>query len=235
MNAPLRSGFRSPYAGNHNPRFRTGLHSGLAHRTGNWDHDRYRERYRGHDRERDRDRHHGYGSNGYAFGNPGWIGYPYYPYPYVIDPGFYDWSASSDSGNEQGYASPDDGETASDYGGAAPDDEEAPPYPNYAAAPYAPQDTAPAQPAAQNAPRPAPKPAYAAPSATESAEPLTVIFKDGRKSEQIRNYMLTATVLTDLDRQHYEQIPLDQIDVAATEQANRVHGIDFRVPPPSRD
>lgn len=149
----------------------------------------------------------------------------------MIDPGFYDWSDSSDSAYDQGYAAPDYGEAPPDYGYAAPGDQEAPPYPNYAAAPYAPQDSAPAQPTAQNAPRPA----YAAPSAAESAEPLTVIFKDGRKSQQIRNYMLTANVLTDLDRQHYEQIPLDQIDVAATEQANRVHGIDFRVPPPSRD
>ena len=165
--------------------------------------------------------------NGYAFGNPGWIGYPYYPYPYVIDPGFYDWSDSSDSAYDQGYAPPDYGEAPPDDGYAAPGGEEAPPYPNYAAAPYAPQDSSPAQ----NAPRPA----YAAPSAAESAEPLTVIFKDGRKSQQIRNYMLTATVLTDLDRQHYQQIPLDQIDVAATEQANRVHGIDFHVPLSSLD
>jgi hypothetical protein len=235
MNAPLRSGFRSPYPGSHITGFRPGLRSGLAHRTGNWDHDRYRERYRGHDH----DRHRGYGFNGFAFGNPGWIGYPYYPYPYpyVIDPGFYDWSDSSDSGNEQGYASPDgyatpdDGEAASDYGGLAPGYEEAPPYPNYAATPYAPQDTAPAQPAAQSVPRATPAGAVPA----EPVEPLTVIFKDGRKSQQIRNYMLTATVLTNLDRQHYQQIPLDQIDVAATEQANRIHGIDFHVPPASRD
>ena len=58
---------------------------------------------------------------------------------------------------------------------------------------------------------------------------LTVIFNDGRQPEQIHNYLLTADSLTVLDS-HYRQIPLAQIDVAATEQANRAAGVDFRVP-----
>lgn len=58
---------------------------------------------------------------------------------------------------------------------------------------------------------------------------LTVIFNDGRPPEQIHNYLLTADSLTVLDS-HYRQIPLAQIDVAATEQANRAAGVDFRVP-----
>jgi hypothetical protein len=51
----------------------------------------------------------------------------------------------------------------------------------------------------------------------------------------MRNYMLNSRLLTDLDRDHYQQIPLDQIDVAATVQANRAHGLDFEVPGTSRD
>lgn len=65
--------------------------------------------------------------------------------------------------------------------------------------------------------------------------PLTVIFKNGRASQKMQDYMLTAKVLTDLDAHHYEQIPLDQIDIAATAQANRASGQDFQVPGASRD
>jgi hypothetical protein len=46
----------------------------------------------------------------------------------------------------------------------------------------------------------------------------------------MQNYMLNSKTLTNLDRQHYEQIPLNQIDVAATQQANRVRGLEFRIP-----
>jgi hypothetical protein len=56
-----------------------------------------------------------------------------------------------------------------------------------------------------------------------------LIFKDGRPSEQIHNYLLTATTLTVLD-QKYREIPVDQINLDATEQTNRADGIDFRVP-----
>ncbi len=78
---------------------------------------------------------------------------------------------------------------------------------------------------------------YAGSTATSAApplQPLTVIFKNGRASETMQNYMVNSRALTDLDQQHYEQIPLDQIDVAATEQANRARGLDFEVPAGSR-
>ena len=61
-----------------------------------------------------------------------------------------------------------------------------------------------------------------------------MIFKDGRASETMKNYMVNSRALTDLDQEHYEQIPLDQIDVAATEQANRARRLDFKVPAGSR-
>jgi len=51
----------------------------------------------------------------------------------------------------------------------------------------------------------------------------------------MQNYMVTASVLTDLDGEHFEKIPLDQVDVAATQQANRASGIDFQVPAASHD
>jgi hypothetical protein len=63
----------------------------------------------------------------------------------------------------------------------------------------------------------------------ESENATTIIFKDGRPSEQIHNYALTRTTLYVLDQQHRD-IPLDQLDVAATEKANRAAGIEFQVP-----
>jgi hypothetical protein len=65
--------------------------------------------------------------------------------------------------------------------------------------------------------------------------PLTVIFKDGRTPLKMQNYMVNATSLTDFDREHFEKIPLDQVDLAATEEINRQHGIDFQVPISARD
>jgi hypothetical protein len=58
---------------------------------------------------------------------------------------------------------------------------------------------------------------------------VTLIFNDGRPPVQIHNYLLTASTLTVLDAQ-YREIPLDRIDVAATERTNRAAGVDFRVP-----
>jgi hypothetical protein len=46
---------------------------------------------------------------------------------------------------------------------------------------------------------------------------------------------MTAKILTDLDSEHYEQIPLDQIDLAATKRFNSFAGVEFQVPGPSRD
>jgi hypothetical protein len=62
-----------------------------------------------------------------------------------------------------------------------------------------------------------------------------VIFKSGRAPVKIQNYMMTARVLTDLDSQHYEQIPLDQIDLAATQRINSAAGMEFQIPGALRD
>jgi hypothetical protein len=79
-------------------------------------------------------------------------------------------------------------------------------------------------------------PAYEPPPPPDSSPKLpanqiatTIVFKDGRSSEQIHNYALTGTTLYVLDQQHSD-IPVDQIDLAATEKANRAAGIEFQVP-----
>lgn len=90
-----------------------------------------------------------------------------------------------------------------------------PPPPDYAQPPYDP-------------------PAYQPPAQRSKPLPTneiatTIVFKDGRPSEQIHNYALTQTNLYVMDQQRRD-IPLDQIDVAATEKANRAEGVEFQVP-----
>lgn len=67
------------------------------------------------------------------------------------------------------------------------------------------------------------------PQLPTSETATTIVFKDGRPSEQIHNYAMTQSTLFVLDRERRD-IPLDQVDVAATEKANRSAGIDFQVP-----
>jgi hypothetical protein len=60
-------------------------------------------------------------------------------------------------------------------------------------------------------------------------EAVTLVFKDGRPAEQVHNYLLTRTTLYVQD-QNRRSIPVDQLDLAATEKTNRDAGIDFAVP-----
>jgi hypothetical protein len=93
------------------------------------------------------------------------------------------------------------------------------------------------QPAEQDAPPPGPyQPYYGVPRpspAPENMEAVTLIFKDGRPSEQIHNYILSRTTLSILD-QHRRDIAVDQLDIAATEKANGEAGVDFHLPSASK-
>ena len=86
--------------------------------------------------------------------------------------------------------------------------------------PYAPQ-----QESARYATRPQRAPA--APLREEDA--VTIVFKDGRPSEQIHNYALTRTSLY-VTTDRVRTIPIDDIDMAATEKANQKAGVDFQLP-----
>jgi hypothetical protein len=175
------------------------------------DQPQYRPEYvspnRGGDRDHDRfrDRRREFGYWN-ASVYPGWIGYPY-----ELNPGFLDWGDYDDSTNEQGSVAPGypDPYLEPDY--ASPEG-----YPG----PGEPEGNASVEQSA---------------TPEEARPPLTVIFKDGRAAESIENYMMTATVLTNFDSNHYERIPLDQIDLAATQQANRANGVDFQIPNTSGD
>ena len=86
-----------------------------------------------------------------------------------------------------------------------------------------------AQPASESSFRaPYVRPAPSAPEPGE-LEPVTLVFKDGRPNEQIRNYMITRNSLYIHDGRT-RVIPIDDIDVAATQKANQEAGIDFEVP-----
>ena len=58
----------------------------------------------------------------------------------------------------------------------------------------------------------------------------TLIFKDGRSPVQVHNYALTDSTLYALDGDSRQEIPLSQLDVPATVEANRKAGVDFALP-----
>jgi len=80
---------------------------------------------------------------------------------------------------------------------------------------------------AEAAPQAAPRVVAAEPPAPEDA--VTIVFKDGRAPLQIHNYALTPTMLYVTDARHRD-IPLADIDLAATDKANREAGVSFTVP-----
>jgi hypothetical protein len=76
------------------------------------------------------------------------------------------------------------------------------------------------------------RPVYAAaalPPEPLSADAVTLVFKDGRPTEQIHNYLLTRTTLYVQDAQR-RNIPVDEIDLVATAKANRAAGVEFALP-----
>jgi hypothetical protein len=171
---------------------------------------------RGRDRDRFDARRRQF-QNWYVSTYPNWPGYPYLIDPNFYNLGLYDWGDSDNSapGSYESDSS-QPGSYEPDQNGSAPP--YLPPYPDQGYYPPNQQTTAAAP---------------AAPSA--STQPLTVIFKSGRAPIEVQNYLMTAKVLIDLDSEHYEQIPLDQIDLAATQNFNRAAGVDFQIPAAPRD
>lgn len=88
---------------------------------------------------------------------------------------------------------------------------------------------------ASNAPRQYRMP-YVGPSALQSRDenldPVTLVFNDGRPPALVYNYMLTPTTLYVLDGYRYA-VPLEQLDVVATDRVNRMAGVDFHLLPGS--
>jgi hypothetical protein len=57
---------------------------------------------------------------------------------------------------------------------------------------------------------------------------VTLVFKDGRPAEHIHNYLLTRTTLYVQDGRRRE-IPVDELDLAATVKVNHEAGVDFQL------
>jgi len=210
MGPPNRSNLRIPYRGNAFPAGRV-LNRSMGARPSSAQ-NRASNRGRNSNRDLYAARRRSF-RNWYVNTYPAWPGYGY---PYVIDPGFYDWGDSDDSADNEGGAAPYYPGPYSDYGYGAPGET---PREGFAA------ESAPYQPSAAIEP--------AAPSVP--GQTLTVIFRSGRAPVKMENYMMTARVLTDLDSRHYEQIPIDQIDIAATQQINGAAGVRFNIPGASRN
>jgi hypothetical protein len=190
--------------------------------------------------------HGGYGSRGPSYyrgpvWGGAWLGAGYLGYPgYGLgDYGDLDASGYDDSGTAAAAPAYDP-----NYGpaGAPPDygagGSAGYPAPNYAAGPppgYAAGSAAGyAAPAAQGY-RPAYQPGTASAAAVPAApagdeDAVTLIFKDGRPAEHIHNYAMTRTTLYVQEDQHHREIPIDELDLAATEKANREAGVSFEVP-----
>jgi len=78
------------------------------------------------------------------------------------------------------------------------------------------------QPAAQSQPS-------AQSAVAESATPFVLIFLDGHRLE-IQNYALTGQTLWVFNERRSVRIPLSDLDLSATEQANRTRGPRFSLP-----
>lgn len=77
-----------------------------------------------------------------------------------------------------------------------------------------------------------PEPGFADEAVSQAApeDMVTLIFKDGRAPQLIRNYMLTKTTLTIADGRRLREVPIADLDLAATEAANAKVGVAFNLP-----
>lgn len=69
-----------------------------------------------------------------------------------------------------------------------------------------------------------------APADEPGVAAVTIIFKDGRPAQQIRNYILTRRALFP-GGDNQPAIPVEQLDLTATIKANEEAGIAFQLPP----
>ena len=61
----------------------------------------------------------------------------------------------------------------------------------------------------------------------DQPEAVTLVYNDGRPPEQIHNYVLTPTRIYVMDSSRHV-VPVDELDLEATQQVNREAGVDFR-------
>jgi len=91
-----------------------------------------------------------------------------------------------------------------------------------------PQEAAPVYQAYNEPPR-----ALAPVKEPEPEDAVTLVFKDGRPPEKIHNYILSRTMLYVRDGRK-QDIAVSDLDLAATEKANREAGVEFALPAGTR-
>ncbi len=171
---------------------------------------------------------------GYGYGYPGLYSSNLFYNPFFFDPFFGFGDPFYDDGDTFWDTGSVNGPDASlGYGSGAPNDggamAQADPSGAYAAQPYSGQSYPAYGP--ENEPGPwAPAGDGSQGTAPLRPEnPVTIVFKDGRPAEHIRNYALTRSALLVTDARMRE-IPLDEIDLAMTQRVNHAAGIDFKLP-----
>ncbi len=149
---------------------------------------------------------------GYPYGLSGWVDTNY---PGYLDSGFYDDGSYDPTygDNNAAYANTDSGYAA-------------PPSPTAYPGGYGPGPME----QAQVAPDGSFRPGYQRPQPEPAPEnAVTLVFKDGRPTEEIHNYLLTRTTLY-VQGARLREIPVADLDLAATQKVNREAGVDFRLP-----
>lgn len=171
------------------------------------DYGRWSDNRRGGDRYRSPYRGYGYAGYPYAYANS-WELLPWdLGYPDFYDNGFYDngWGDAQQDTSQQQSAAQLPPDIAADDPPPPPDDVYRPGYQAWAPVPSTPI---------------APEPK------------LTLIFNDGHR-ESIQNYVLTPRKVIVLDQAasgRQQQIPLAELNLAATQEAAQQAGLDFRPP-----
>ena len=194
------------------------LHNGFRGRGGFGNRGRFG--HRGH--FRDRDRFNRFGINN-CFGFGCWGGYPWWGYGYY-DPSMWDWwnddySFDQDYNNNLALANQMKQQSLEQQRmwRQEPQDADQDAYAPYPARPQ----SAPSAPSNQ--------PAVNDPPATPIIPPTVLVFRD-RHQEDIRNYAIVGQTLWSFAPQQTQKIPLAQIDIPATVQANDDRGVTFRIP-----
>jgi hypothetical protein len=72
--------------------------------------------------------------------------------------------------------------------------------------------------------------APAAPRRETEPQPTTVLVFRDQHSEEVGNYAIVGPTLWIFTEQQARKVPVDSLDVAATQKANDDRGVDFRLP-----
>ena len=75
-----------------------------------------------------------------------------------------------------------------------------------------------------------PAPASPAPPADDRTTMTVIVFRDGHRTE-VRNYAIIGSTLWVYSEDDSKKIPLEQIDLPATKNANTERGVTFQLPP----